>query len=130
MGQPLRDESKQHRDNDMTDQSQMTRPLPVADRDVFEQTCIEMIDWIGTIEMPEERVGIREAAGNLGGILIGLMRESKAHFYNEESTNVGTLTGYLKDSVDSQERADILSAIHECAIIARDNGNDIQVEFK
>ena len=114
----------------MIDQEQLTKPIPLSNKDEFQGECLSMIDWIGTIEMPEEKVGLREAAGNLGGILIGLMRDSKAWFYTEESRNVGILTGHLKDSDLNQERVEILSAIHECAIMARDKGSDLEIEFR
>lgn len=108
----------------------LTKPMPLSDKDAFQAECNNMIDWIGTIDMPEERVGLREAAGNLGGILVGLMRENKAWFYTEESSNVSDLTCHLRQTNVAPARADILSAIHECACMARDKGSDLEIEFK
>lgn len=114
----------------MADQTLLTRPLPVTDPEAFAAECVAMIDWIGTIEMPEERVGIREAAGNLGGILVGLMTSGRASFYAGEASDVADLCGHLKDTADGENRGRILEAIFECACQARDGSTDIEVEFQ
>lgn len=114
----------------MSESNTRIRPLPVADKNIFQTECLAMIDWLGTIEMPEERVGIREAAGNLGGILVGLLTESRAFFYVEESANVVDLCDYLRKTADNDFYACILDAIYDSACEARDSGADIDIEFR
>ena len=107
-----------------------TRPKPISDAEEFQSECHNMLEWLGTIEMPEDRVGIHEAGGNLGGILVSLMTTSAACFYTEESANVFTLCGYLKESEkDKPNWVAILETIQECAGEARDQKADIEVTF-
>ena len=114
----------------MSDPAPQTRPLPTDDPGAFDALCHDMLDWVGTIEMPEERVGLREAAGNLGGILVGLMTTRQVCFYAEEAANVAELCGHLRDTSEDPGRARVLGAICECAGDARDSGADILVEFR
>lgn len=114
----------------MSDTEPQIRPLPAADADALTALCAEMLDWVGGIEMPEERVGLREAAGNLGGILVGLMTSRQVCFYTEEAANVAELCGHLRDTEEQADRARVLGAICECAGEARDAGTDILIEFR
>lgn len=114
----------------MTEPTVETRPLPMADGEAFRAECTAMLDWLGTIEMPEERVGIHEAGGNLGGILVGFLTASRATFYAAEAADVAALCGHLKDTVDNGDRARILEEVWRCALEARESGTDLEVEFR
>lgn len=114
----------------MADMTTETRPRPIKDETAFRAECEAMLDWLGTIEMPEDRVGIHEAGGNLGGILVGLMTASQANFYVAASSDVAALCGYLKNSVDHADRARILESVMRCAEAARDRGVDLVVDFQ
>lgn len=105
-----------------------TRELEGIGLQEFNDTCFALVDWLGTIEMPEDRVGIREAGGCLGGILVGLMTEGKAAFVKGESANVAALCGYLHQDADPK-RATILTAIGECAESVAKAGADMEVRF-
>ena len=106
------------------------RSLPVDDLDRFKETCEKMIVWVGTIEMPEERVGLREASGNLGGILVSMLMSQEACFYAEEATNVATLTEHLKGIETDENRELVLAEIHQGACQARDTGKDLNIRFE
>jgi hypothetical protein len=114
----------------MSTDNRIIRPLPVADVNELKSECQAMLEWIGEVDMPEERVGLREAAGNIGGILIGLMHGSTT-FYTEEAANVSELSGVFKDSPENNHtRARILHEIFTCSSLARDKGCDIEVDFE
>ncbi|MEO5336675.1 MAG: hypothetical protein H7841_07260 [Magnetospirillum sp. WYHS-4] len=102
-----------------------TRAVAGMDLQAFNDTCFALVDWLGTVEMPEDRVGIREAGGCLGGILVGLMTEGKATFIPGESGNVAALCGYLKDDADPH-RAAILTVIGDCAQAAVAAGRNLE----
>lgn len=114
----------------MADDQPTVRPLPVDGLGHFKATCEQMIAWVGTIEMPEERVGLREASGNLGGILVSLLMSQEACFYAEEATNVATLTDHLKGIETDTNRELVLAEIHHGACEARDSGKDLSVRFE
>lgn len=114
----------------MTDNQAEVRSLPVDDLEVFKATCEQMIAWVGTIEMPEERVGLREASGNFGGILVSILMSQEACFYAEEATNVATLTEHLKSIETDANRKLIIAEIHHGACQARDSGRDLNIRFE
>ena len=114
----------------MSENETTVEPLPVKDLDLFKETCEQMIQWVGTIEMPEERVGLREASGNFGGILVSLLMAQEASFYAEEATNVATLTDHLKSIETDANREAIIGAIYEGACKARDSGKDLNIRFE
>jgi len=105
-------------------------PLPIGGADVFKEECQSLYEWISSIEMPEDRVGIREAGGNVCGILIGMFTESKACFYVEESANIVSLCPQLKDLTGIKSHVLILDAILACARQTMDSGGDMNFEFR
>lgn len=107
-----------------------TRPLPAADAGALQADCEDMLDWLGTIDMPVESVGLREAAGNICGLLIGFMTTSGACFYAEESGNIITLCGQLKGLVKTEAHGRILKEIGDCAQMANDAGTDITISLQ
>lgn len=114
----------------MSSDKTIAKPIPVADLDLFKQVCEQMVQSVGDIEMPEERVGLREASGNFGGILVSLLMAQEATFYAEESTNVATLTKHLEGIETDADRKAIIGAIHEGACQARDSNKDITIRFE
>lgn len=105
-----------------------TQVVEGMDPQAFSDSCFALLDWLGSIEMPEDRVGIREAGGCLGGILVGLMTEGKATFIPSESGNVAALCGYLRNDADPK-RAAILAAVGDCAEAAVKAGSEIEFSF-
>jgi len=114
----------------MSDNNISVRPTPGDNLDSFKEICEEMIAWVGTIEMPEERVGLREAGGNLGGLLVSFLMAQEACFYAEEATNVATLTEHLKGIETDPNRVLILEEVYLGACQARDSGKDHTVKFE
>jgi len=110
--------------------SQLKRALPIPDAEAFKARCHEMLDWMGDIEMPEERVGLREAAGNICGMLVCLMTSQEAIYYREEAANVVALCGQLDGMAGEAERRLILSEIRACAQMASDGGTDLNVAYQ
>ncbi|MGB0682176.1 MAG: hypothetical protein ACPGOV_05690 [Magnetovibrionaceae bacterium] len=107
----------------------ISNPFQGSDEDAFKATCAQMIDWVGDIEMPEERVGLREASGNIGGILVSLMMAGEACFYAEEAANVAELSLWLSEKEADADRARVLAGIAESAASARDENSDLTFRF-
>lgn len=106
------------------------KQVPGVAPDAFQTVCFETMDWLGGLEMPEDSVGIREAGGCLGGILVSLGTEGKAAFIAAESGNVTRLCGYLVKEADSSDRAALLIAIRDTAKDAAEAGIDLDITFE
>ena len=74
------------------------RALPADLFNDLQTVCPALIDWVSAAELPEEKVGLREAAGNIGGLLISIMLDEKAEFFHEEAANISELASFFEET--------------------------------
>lgn len=106
------------------------RDLPAALVHGLPDICTALMDWISTADLPEERVGLHEAAGNIGGLLVAIMLDAQTTYRRAEAGNIFELSAYYKETVKDPYHRRLMEEIHFGAKAARDADADVVICYQ